>query len=146
MTLIVYNKGTLAADSRETMSELIFSEHSNKLYKFKEWVLAAAGSVDDCAWFNEWMRTGFTKAPPMNSDGDAEGILLNRKTKKVYRCFVNGIREELNNKYPYIIGAGVFTGAMMLIKEFNMKPKEVIKMISKYNITVNSRVTQVKVW
>lgn len=145
MTLIVFNKGILASDSRETADGSVTDERSKKIYRHKQFTLAATGASSDCAWFYEWLRSDFKNSPPSSAFDASEALLIDSKKRKVYKAYMNGSMEELSAKHPHVIGTEQ-TAGLILATEMNMQPRDIIKMIAKYTGYVNSRIQQVKCW
>jgi hypothetical protein len=146
MTQICFKNGVLAADSRETDEDgTVVNERSKKIYTKGRWLIAAAGDSQDCAWFYSWMENGFTKASPTEYDTDSEALLVDKKTRKIFRAYMNGEREELDPHQAYAIGCQNAM-ALALMTDARMTPKQAITVIAKYEGGVNARVQNHKCW
>lgn len=145
MTAIAWKDGVLAADSRELLSDgTIQSEHCTKLFSHKHYVLGVCGDSDACAWFNAWLCNDF-KYPFTVGNPDACALLVDKELKKLYLCYPNGAKEELDIDIPFGIGSGgVMARAFMT--EFKCSPQRAIKLTSKYDTSVNDRVKKRKCW
>jgi len=118
MTTIVFRDGVLAFDSRITADTLLFG-HSIKGKITKEFMVAAAGSMQDVQAFIDWVCLGYTEESKRkfglaDREVEVEGIVVTKKGE-VY-VFDNRL-------YPYQItapfialgsGAHIAIGAMAM--------------------------------
>lgn len=145
MTAIAWKNGVLAADSRVTIGHNVVDDSTKKIYRHKQYVLAACGGSNVCAWYYAWLKSNFMIAAVHNLEEDAEAFLIDTENKKLWRVYANGYREECNPKVPIATGSAWFA-VQLLMREFNMPPTKAIKTVGKYDMSINRKVRSVKCW
>lgn len=146
MTAIAWKNGVLATDSRESEGIAITYEYSKKIVKYKNYVLAACGSVAFCAWAYNWLYSNFLLSAPSHYEEDAEAFLIDKKEKKFFKVYGNGQKEEYDSKHIHTSGS-VHSRLTLLLNEYKkMTPAQAIKKIAKYDTSINNRVQQVRCW
>lgn len=118
MTTIAYRSGVLAFDSQVTSSSTVYGTVI-KGKKTKRFLLAAAGSCEDCDAWLDWMTDtgGDLKAKKdygLDKDCEMEGIAVDRKgnvsfyESKCYPFTVDGRYHALGSGSAFAMGAMAF--------------------------------------